>query len=204
MTLDPCFTADLAASTEEKQQRLWALRPRLLAFARMQLSHAHDAEDLVQETLTLAWQKLDSFRGESRFETWVFGILRHKLLDAIRARMALAPFVYQEELVAETDELFKENEQWTQVSAPAEWSEPEKSLEKDHFWQVFDICVYHLPDQTARVFTLRELIGMETDEICKCLEISEDNCWVILHRARLKLRACLERSWFLSEGGRSS
>jgi RNA polymerase sigma-70 factor (ECF subfamily) len=62
---------------------------------------------------------------------------------------------------------------------------------------VFDICVFHLPENTARVYSLREMIGLDTQEICALLQISEQNCWVILHRARLKLRACLENGWFL-------
>ncbi|EXJ12537.1 MULTISPECIES: sigma-70 family RNA polymerase sigma factor [Nitrincola] len=189
-------TSHQEASIRDYTQRLNNIRPRLLAFARLQMSDKSFAEDLVQETLITAWEKLHDFRGESRFETWVFGILRYKLLDEIRRKTRIASFQFSSDDLPEIDMLFKDNEQWTDEAAPSTWTTPDDSLENDHFWQVFDICVYHLPEKTARVFTLRELMGLETDEICDSLNISEDNCWTILHRARVKLRSCLERSWF--------
>ena len=64
------------------------------------------------------------------------------------------------------------------------------------FWRVFDACLERLPSNTARVFMMREFLGFETDEICKELALSASNCWVILHRARMALRLCLESQWF--------
>jgi len=68
-------------------------------------------------------------------------------------------------------------------------------LENQRFWQVFDACLIALPENIARVFTLRELMGLSTTEICKETGITETNCWVILHRARLRLRECLDHGW---------
>ena len=79
---------------------------------------------------------------------------------------------------------------------PARWADPEASFEQQQFWQVFEACLDHLPAKTARVFMMREILGLETDEICKEAGISTSNCWVVLHRARLALRACLEQRWF--------
>lgn len=184
-------------NTVDLNQRLSALRPRLLAFARLQLSDRDYAEDVTQEAITAAWQGLAEFRGESQFETWVFGILRFKIIDEIRRKKTFKPISFDEASLADIDGFFKASESWDKACAPASWSEPDQVLEQDQFWQVFDICVFHLPENTARVYSLREMIGLDTQEICDLLQISEQNCWVILHRARLKLRACLENGWFL-------
>ncbi|WP_293268082.1 sigma factor-like helix-turn-helix DNA-binding protein [Neptunomonas sp.] len=80
------------------------------------------------------------------------------------------------------------------------WKNPEDLHLRSNFWETFDFCLLHLPINTARVFALREFMDLDTAEICDCLDISEQNCWTILHRARLKLRSCLERGWFLKEG----
>lgn len=184
-------------SRSDLEPRLHALRPRLLAFTLLHLNDSADAEDVVQETLSAAWAKFAQFRGDAKFETWVFGILRFKLLDAYRHRSRIQSFEFNEQQLAETDLLFRQDHHWDESHSPQPWSNPESQLETDHFWQIFDICVYQLPSQSARVFTLRELLGLETEQICDSLAISQQNCWTILHRARLKLRACLEKSWFM-------
>ncbi|MBR9883117.1 MAG: sigma-70 family RNA polymerase sigma factor [Oceanospirillales bacterium] len=186
---------------EVLQQRLAAIRPRLLAFARLQLSDQVYAEDLVQETLVSALESLDRFRGQAKFETWVFGILRHKLIDAIRLKGREITAEVDTNELDDADELFDERAHWTRGARPRQWVQPEESCERDNFWEVFDLCVFHLPKSAAQVFTMRELMGLDTTEICESLEITEKNCWVILHRARLKLRACLESGWFTKGEG---
>lgn len=180
----------------EFERRIEGLRPRLLAFARLQLADQGYAEDLVQDVLIAALESLQRFSGASSFETWVFGILRHKLLDVIRTRGREVVADHDINELAEIDEMFDERAHWTLGARPKEWVQPEDSCVRDDFWEVFDICVYHLPKSGAQVFTMRELMGLETAAICDSLGISEKNCWVILHRARLKLRACLENGWF--------
>ncbi|WP_432696172.1 sigma-70 family RNA polymerase sigma factor [Marinobacterium sp. YM272] len=187
-------------SAAELQKRLVAVRPRLLAFARLQLSDPVYAEDMVQEALAGALESLHRFKGQSQFETWVFGILRHKLVDAIRRRGRDVVAEHNPEAMPEVDEMFTDHAHWAVGARPQNWVQPETSCENDRFWEVFDLCVFHLPKSGAQVFTMRELMGLETGEICECLEITEKNCWVILHRARLKLRACLESGWFSKEG----
>lgn len=178
------------------QQQLTDLRPRLLAFARLQLKDTGLAEDMVQESLAAAWEGADSFAGGARFDTWVFGILKHKLIDAIRQQSREQATGFDPDDMPDIDGLFNQRAHWLPAARPRSWHEPEQACMKDGFWQVFDFCVLHLPESTARVFSMRELMGLETAEICASLGISEQNCWVILHRARLKLRACLENGWF--------
>lgn len=85
-------------------------------------------------------------------------------------------------------------------SFPQNWGDPEKSLESKRFWEVFDACSQIMPPQIARVFVMRELMGLDTDAICKELGISANNCWVMLYRARMSLRQCLELRWFGKQG----
>lgn len=181
--------ADLAATLAE-------LRPRLLRFARLQLRDDAAAEDAVQEALLAATVNAGSFAGASAAATWVFAILRNKLIDEFRrrSREPVAVFEDEEALDAAIMEQFDGRGHW--IDPPPAWSDPGASLEQKRFWEVFEICISSLAERPARVFGMRELLGMETDEICKELGLSTSNCWVLLHRARLGLRDCLSRRWF--------
>lgn len=190
------MTDDHASVQARLQPLLEQLRPRLLAFARLQLGDPVQAEDLVQETLMAAWQGHAGYDGRARPDTWVFGILKHKLVDEVRRRSRESVVDFTADELPDIDSLFDARAHWLPAARPRQWQEPEQACLDDRFWQVFDFCVLHLPDSSARVFSMRELMGLETGEICAALGISEQNCWVILHRARLKLRACLENGWF--------
>src|SRR5207253_1876571 len=63
-----------------------------------------------------------------------------------------------------------------------------------------DVVQETLPPNTARVFMMREVMELESDEICKELTITANNLWVILYRARMALRQCLEQNWFAGQG----
>lgn len=193
----------LGATPEDKNeriQRLAAIRPRLVSFARLQLRDLAQAEDAVQEALAAALEKDESFSGRSGYETWVFGILKYKILDIFRSQRREALWhPLDDELDEEgVDRLFQQNGRWQEEAKPSSWGDPEAAFLSERFWQMFDTCMIALPEKVARVFALRELMGMPTEDICKELGIKESNCWVILHRARLRLRACIERGW-LSE-----
>ena len=90
--------------------------------------------------------------------------------------------------------MFKADGQWHEL--PSYWGNPEKSLEDKRFWEIFERCLDVMPARTARVFMMREVVGLTSDEICKNLAITQTNLSVILHRARLSLRGCLETRWF--------
>lgn len=192
----------MATATNDNQarmQRLAAVRPRLVSFARLQLREPALAEDAVQEALATAIEKNAEFAGRSGYETWVFGILKYKILDALRAQKRQGrwqPFDDESDDDA-IDRQFQQNGRWQVAARPSDWGDPEASFANEHFWRVFDACMIALPDNIARVFSLRELMGLSTADICKETGLKENNCWVILHRARLRLRACIERG-FLS------
>ncbi|WP_127476117.1 sigma-70 family RNA polymerase sigma factor [Sulfurivermis fontis] len=178
-----------------------ALRSDMLRFASLQLRDTAAAEDAVQEAMAAACAAQERYAGRAQLKTWVFAILRNKIIDIIRER-ARHPVQSYDDGIALDDELdgqFNEHGYWRKEERPTDWGRPEQELENGQFWQVFDACLHHLPENTARVFMMREMLGLETAEICKELAISESNCWVILHRARSRLRLCLEESWFDGE-----
>jgi RNA polymerase sigma-70 factor (ECF subfamily) len=184
----------------DRQSELNALRPDLLRFARLQLRDAGAAEDAVQETLLAALTGSHRFENRSSYKTWLISILRNKIIDIIRSQSrevsatSLADDEAGDDQLAES--LFDRRGHWQETARPGRWADPEASFEQQQFWRVFEACLDHLPEKTARVFMMRELLGFETEEICKETGISSSNCWVVLHRARAGLRICLEDSWF--------
>jgi len=188
----------------ELNAELNTLRPDLLRFARLQLRDAAAAEDAVQETLLAALTGSHRFENRSSYKTWLISILRNKIIDIIRGQSreitatSLADDEAGDDLLAET--LFDRRGHWQAAAQPGRWADPDASFEQKQFWAVFEACLDHLPEKTARVFMMREILGFETDEICKETGISSSNCWVVLHRARMGLRTCLETQWFAGAG----
>lgn len=177
-------------------------RGYLLRVARLQLRDDALAEDVVQETLAAALAG-GGFSGRSSLKTWLTGILKHKIVDAIRRKQrepaAVASFggLDAELDVEDFDALFKSDGGWDQP--PADWGDPEAALARREFFDVMDFCLEKLPPNTARVFMMREVMELECDEICTELRITANNLWVILYRARMALRTCLEQNWFAGQ-----
>lgn len=181
-------------------------RPYLMRYALAQLRDGQLAEEAVQEALLAALESLASFGGQSSLRTWLTSILRFKVIDlqrravSERARVELTGFAAQSDDDGWLDELFDETGHWRQT--PQAWSDPEAALEQRRFWEVFERCLDRLPPAGGRVFFKREILGEETETICKDERITASNCWVILHRSRLALRSCLEKNWFGKEAPR--
>jgi RNA polymerase sigma-70 factor (TIGR02943 family) len=188
----------------DRQNELNALRPDLLRFARLQLRDAGAAEDAVQETLLAALTGSHSFESRSSYKTWLISILRNKIIDIIRdqgrevSASSLADDEAGDEQLADT--LFDRRGHWQAEARPGRWADPEASFEQKQFWAVVEACLDHLPAKAARVFMMREFLGLETEEICKETGMSTSNCWVVLHRARQGLRTCLDTRWFAGAG----
>jgi RNA polymerase sigma-70 factor (ECF subfamily) len=173
-----------------------AHRAYLLRVARLQLRNDELAEDVVQDTLVAALQAAAGFSGKSSVKTWLTGILRHKIIDAIRRKTAAPAFAALDDecQIDDFDALFDDSGHWG--NPPADWGNPESDLERREFRDILDFCLEKLPANTARVFMMREVMGFESDEICKELAITPTNLWVIMYRARMSLRECLEQNWF--------
>lgn len=154
------------------------------------------AEDLVQESLLAAIGAQDAFKGGSIEQTWLVGILRHKVLDYFRRSARERPMAHdRDESSMEHDGDFDEQGSW--AVPVADWRTPEKSAERDEFWDVLRGCLETLPDNLRTVFSLRELDGLETDQLMETLHIStRNNLWVMLSRARKGLQKCLQARWF--------
>ncbi len=172
------------------------LRRDMVRFAELQLRDRASAEDAAQEALASAYQQLDRFESPSSLRTWVLSILKNKIIDTLRLRARQVDVARGDDDDADINSWFDENEHWTEDTQPAHWGNPEQSLTNSRFWAVFEACLDRLPEAPARVFMMREVVGLDTDEICTTLSITSNNCWVLLHRARLALRACLGEGWF--------
>ncbi len=169
-------------------------------YAVLRLRDAAAAEDVVQETLLAALTAYSNFAGRGSERTWLIAILKHKLADHFRRAVREFP-VGEESEETPSGEWFKTAAQasgsWNPHYAPTDWhSTPAELAERRDFWYVFNDCLSHLPKRTASAFALREVDGLDSREICELLSISMTHLWVILHRARLHLRHCLEMAWF--------
>ncbi|GEO01181.1 RNA polymerase sigma factor [Novosphingobium sediminis] len=175
------------------------MRDDMLRFARLQLGSDDEAEDAVQEALAGALRNSADFRGEAALKTWIIAILKNKVADILRKRQRLPLAASQ--MAAPDQEgplpaVFDQRGMWHDAARPARWSDPEADLHTTQFLAVFDACLNRLPPQQGRVFMMREVVELGTEEICAELGLTTTNVHVILHRARLALRACLQINWF--------
>ncbi len=182
--------------TDSLHRDLDDLRPALVRFAVLQLRNRALAEDVVQDTLIAVLEKPDRFAGQSTLRTYVTGILKHKIIDALRAGKREVQIEAQEgrSEADVIDALFRPDGHT--VDMPRRWGEPDATLEQKDFFRVMETCLERLPARTARIFMMREWLELDTDEICKELRITPSNAWVMLYRARIQLRECLDLNWF--------
>lgn len=155
-------------------QDLAVFRPQLQAYALRRLRDRALAEDAVQETLLAALEGLDGFAGESTLATWLFGILKHKMVDGLRRRPR------EEPLPGAIEELA--------CDGPG----PEQRCASRGALSLVERSLGRLPPRSAQAFVLREVMGLSTEEVCRALGVTPTHCWVLVHRARARLRACPE------------
>jgi RNA polymerase sigma-70 factor (TIGR02943 family) len=176
-------------------QQVESLRPQLMRYARSQLRNEAWAEDAVSDTLLAALEKPQGFAGASALKTWLVGILKHKLIDQLRRHAREATVLDSEDGEDLDALLFDETGHWR--NTPVDWGDqPEALFGQRQFLAVLDACVEKLPGVQGRVFMMREWLELDSEGICKELAISTTNLWVLLHRARLRLRECLQLNWF--------
>ena len=171
----------------------------LFRYAIMRLRDRDAAENMVQETFLAALKGRASFNGRSSERTWMVGILKHKIIDHYRKD-------FRERPVTDLQDFFGEEERTIDSfydalenprKYPKDWMpDQQAALASKEFWTTLHGCMQKLPGPTAGAFAMREVDDMDTAAICKELGITPTNLWVMLHRARLQLRECLERNWF--------
>ncbi len=178
-------------------QQVADLRDYLLKFARLQLRNEAWAEDAVSEAVLAALAKPQSFGSRSQLKTWLVGILKHKVVDALRlhGREVSQSDVTEDADVNPLDYLgFQTDGHFAEP--PADWGNPEQQVSSRQFFEVLEACTNQLPKSQGRLFLMREWLELSSDEICKELGLTPTNLYVQLHRARLRLRECLELNWY--------
>ncbi|WP_234974605.1 sigma-70 family RNA polymerase sigma factor [Tenacibaculum agarivorans] len=166
----------------------------LYNYAVVRVSNSDVAKDLVQETFFAGLRSAKNFEGKSTERTWLISILKRKIIDYYRK-------INSKKGQAEVRMNFYEdgdNEgNWIEERVPQSWnSETERNIENEELKSQIDICIDNLPEKYAMVFRMKTIQEFETEEICKELDITPSNLWVIIHRARTQLRSCMEKNWF--------
>ncbi len=184
------------------EAQLPQLRQRLLRHARFAVHDDSLAEDLVQDTLIAVMEQHSRRRGESSLVTWSVAILKNKVADWYRSpvRRRMVQFKSDDDSIGEAIDALYDADGAYADPVPA-WQQPDNRTEQRQMMTVLERCVSCLPRQTGRVFMMREWLGFETAEICERLGVSAENCRTILHRARMALRACMQRDWIGEKAG---
>lgn len=185
------------ASEELEDPAIWVDRygDYLYRFALARVKDPSSAEDLVQETFLAALKGREKFQRRSALKTWLTAILKHKIIDQLRKKNRIQT-IEDIDAVGETvDGFFEKSGAWR--IRPGNWDvNPGKILEQRQFMDTLYQCLSELPERLARAFMLREMEGLSTEELCKSMQITATNSWVMLYRARAYLRRCLEINWF--------
>lgn len=169
----------------------------LYRFALQRVSNTDAAKDLVQETFLAAWRNKESFKGEASEKNWLFAILKNKIIDHYRKAVNRLTDNISESGENEDAFYFDEEGHWTSEAFPRDWAiEPSGKIEAKEFYSVLEKCKGKLKEIQNMVFSMKYMDEMESEEICKTLNITASNYWVLLHRAKVQLRACLEKNWF--------
>lgn len=186
-------------STLTFDQQIVSHHGHLLRFARLQLRNEAWAEDAVSETVLAALAKPQAFQSRSQLKTWLIGILKHKVIDMLRQHgreISTSADVDEDGADLLNQIGFKPDGHFAHM--PADWGNPEQDLRSQQFLKVMDACVEKLPATQGRLFLMREWLELSVEDICKELSLTSTNLYVQLHRARLRLRECLELNWFAS------
>jgi RNA polymerase sigma-70 factor (ECF subfamily) len=199
---EPHALAGPAGDTTILESQLPGLRVRLLRHARFAVSDDSLAEDLVQDTLIAVFEQHSKRRGDASLVTWATAILKNKVADWYRSptRKRMVQFKMDDDKLGDAiDALYDPDGSYAEP-VPA-WQQPENRTEQRQMMTVLERCVSCLPRQTGNVFMMREWLGFATAEMCERAGVSADNCRMILHRARMALRDCMQRDWI---GGKAN
>lgn len=167
----------------------------LFRFGLLYLRNRDTVEDLVQETLLAGVRAIESFEGRSSIRTWLRGILKNKIIDHLRKEKRERAVSYDEAENPNDEQTFNRLGLWRDV-VPAWSADPESRLGNMELKKALLECLDKLPQRLKTVFSLRIIDDVDNEDLCKELGISTSNAWVLLYRARMNLRDCLERNWF--------
>lgn len=165
----------------------------LYAYTVARVSDTGLAEDIVQDTFLSAWKNKDTFKGEASEKSWLFTICKNKIIDHYRKK-ANSPVQYAE---ADTSDIYFDNdEHWTREDKPEDWHiDYNQTIESKEFYDILEYCKKKLQELQQSVFVMKYMEELDSEKICKVLGITPSNYWVLMHRAKLQLRSCLEKNW---------
>ena len=168
---------------------------QLLNYALLRTGDREIARDLVQDTFLSAIQGVHSFRGESSEKTWLFSILKNKIIDHFRKK-SNEKTVPASLIAGVEDDYFDNDGHWKESRLPIDWGpKMTDDFDSGEFLEALQKCLARLTAQGKSVFVMKYLEELESDEVCKELGITTSNYWVMIHRAKLQLRQCLEKNW---------
>lgn len=169
---------------------------QLYRYALPRVEDAEIAKDLVQDTFLSAWRNAENFKGEASEKNWLYTILKNKIIDHYRKASTRKEERFSENQSEEY--YFNEDGHWTETASPNEWGvNYNEKINQNEFYEVLEKCKKKLKEIQNAVFSMKYLEGLESEEICKELNLTSSNYWVLLHRAKVQLRACLEKNWFI-------
>lgn len=170
----------------------------LYNYALGRLNDEELCRDLVQETFLAALEKAGQFKGLSTERTWLTAILKHKVIDVYRKKSAQMVWK-QDSMQAEKqqEDFFDANNgHWNPQHQPQVFGiEQQDPLASKEFARILQLCMKKLPALWLSVFTMKHMDEEDTETICNSLKVSPSNFWVIIHRAKVNLRACLQKNW---------
>ncbi|HVW94822.1 MAG TPA: sigma-70 family RNA polymerase sigma factor [Mucilaginibacter sp.] len=169
----------------------------LYGFAISRINDEELARDLVQDTFLAALLKAEGFEGKSAERTWLTAILKNKIIDVYRKKSSGLKAGGVKEAEQEQDSFFDPNDgHWMEAGGPKEFGiEDKDALESKEFERILKKCLEKLPALWMSVFTMKHIDEEPTETICSELKVSASNFWVIIHRAKVNLRACLQKNW---------
>jgi RNA polymerase sigma-70 factor (ECF subfamily) len=154
---------------------------RFIGWPFLQLRDKAAADDATQETMLTALEGIEHFRSEASVKTWLFAILRHKVVDVLRLRGKYVPAPGEDSAaefdVTGFDTLFDAEGCW---AAPKDaWADPETEVERKAFFKVLEACLTRLPPRTARAFLMREWLDFAPEEVPVELDVTPGNLRVL-------------------------
>lgn len=174
----------------------------LFTYASLRINRKDIAEDLVQDTFLAAWKARMDFQNKASEKTWLTSILKNKIVDHYRKSSTRNELTVFDNPNSEPglDHFFNTEGgyegHWTDIASPQNWKKDlHNSLEAEEFQRILKDCLGKLPERTRTVFAMKVIDGEQSETICKALDITPSNFWVLMHRGKLQLRECLEMNW---------
>lgn len=183
----------IVSDTHQKfKEVVYSKYKKFYTHACIQVGCKDTAKDLVQDTFTTAFEKLDSFKHQSSIETWIFGILHNKIQMYYREKekRTHTTVIEPEKILFHKNGSWKK--EWMQYEPTNNIEEKEHEQEKNKLIQFLSECLHALKNQHRQILLMRFYLNKKTEDICKLCAISEDNVWQILHRSKLQLKICIQ------------